>query len=205
MPLGVITLLISLNANIPRYVIERQLGTPMLGMFAALAYALAVGNTVVGALGQSTSPRLARYYAAGDRAAFLGLLRKLVGTGALLGFCGVAVTSVAGQSLLRLLYGAEYADLLGVLLWLMIGGGISYVAAILGYAMTAVRAFHVQAPLFLATSGVTIVSCWLLIPRYQLSGAALALALAAGFQLLGSAMIIAFAVRRLDTRKDVRP
>lgn len=202
LPLGVVMLLISLNANIPRYVVEQQLGTPALGLFAALASLLVVGNTVVGALGQSASPRLARHYAAGDRAAFLGLLRTLTGLGLFLGVAGVAATLVAGEPLLRLLYRAEYAAQSGVLLLLMVGGGLGYIASLLGYAMTAARSFRAQAPLFLATGGVTIAACWLLIPRYHLSGAALALTLAAGFQLAGCLVIVAVAVRRLATGKE---
>src|SRR6516162_9856653 len=66
LPVGIVMALISFNANIPRYFIEHHLGTRELGIFAALAYPLAAGTTVVGALGQSATPRLARHYADGD-------------------------------------------------------------------------------------------------------------------------------------------
>lgn len=62
LPLGVVMLLISLNSNIPRYVIQAHYGEWELGIFAATAYIMVAGTTVVSALGQSASPRLAKLY-----------------------------------------------------------------------------------------------------------------------------------------------
>src|SRR5208337_449737 len=77
LPLGIVMMLVSLNANIPRHFIEHCFGERELGIFAALAYFMVAGNTVVSALGQSASPRLARYYGKGDGRAFCLLLIKL--------------------------------------------------------------------------------------------------------------------------------
>ena len=63
-PLGLTAMLASLNTNIPRYLLENYFGEGMLGLFTAMAYLLVAGNAVVGALGQSASPRLAKYFAA---------------------------------------------------------------------------------------------------------------------------------------------
>lgn len=62
LPLGMVMLLLSLNANIPRYFVEHYLGEAALGYFSAMAYVVVAGSTVMGALGQSATPRLARYY-----------------------------------------------------------------------------------------------------------------------------------------------
>ncbi|PSB50976.1 polysaccharide biosynthesis protein, partial [filamentous cyanobacterium Phorm 6] len=85
LPLGFVMMLISLNTNIPRYFIERYLGERQLGIFAAISYLMVAGNMVVSALAESASPRLAKYYAAGNITAFRTLLFKLVGVGAVLG------------------------------------------------------------------------------------------------------------------------
>ena len=62
LPLGVVLMLVSLTSNVPRYAIERSLGATDLGIFAAVAAFLTVGSTIVNALGQSATPRLARYF-----------------------------------------------------------------------------------------------------------------------------------------------
>ncbi len=197
LPLGVTMLLISLNANIPRYVMERAWGEAELGIFAALAYLIVAGNTVVGALGQAASPRLAAHYAGGRARAFRGLLLKLVGMGALLGAAGVTVALLLGAPLLALIYGPAYAAHADVFVLVMLAGGIGYVSSFLGYGMTAARFFRAQAPLFAAVVAVTTLAALALIPPLGMRGAALALIASFSVQLSGSLALNLYALRRI--------
>jgi len=196
LPLGIVMLLISLNTNIPRYFIEHYLSTSELGIFAALSYLMVAGNTVVAALGQAVSPRMARSYAQRNAPVFRSLLILLVGTGVVLGTGSVLVALVAGKQILTLLYRPEYARYTDVFLFLMLAAGIGYVAALLGHTMTAVRYFRMQIPLFVATTAVALIACTALIQGHGLLGASVALILAMTFQLIGSAVIVLIAVRR---------
>lgn len=172
LPLGVVMAIISLNTNIPRYFVERLLGERELGYFSALAYLMVAGNTVIGAVGQSASPRLAQYYAAGQRNEFRQLLLRLVGIGALLGLGGVMVALLFGRPILTLLYRPDYAQYVDVFVWLMVASGISSVASFLGYGLTATRRFHIfMVPYVGTTCGALLVGVHL-IPRYGLIGAA---------------------------------
>ncbi len=195
LPVGIVMALISFNTNIPRYFIEHDLGAWDLGIFAAVAYPLAAGTIVVNALGQSAAPRLARYYADRDYRAFSSLMRKLLCLGLAIGIGGIVLIWLAGRSILLLLYRPEYANSLSVFLWLGVAAGISYVASFLGYAMTAARYFRAQLPVFLITTGVTAVGCAILVPRYHLSGAAIATIFAAISQAIGSLAVITHALR----------
>lgn len=192
-PLGIVTLLISLNTNIPRYFIEGQLGTSALGIFAALAYLVVAGNMVIMALGQSASPRLARYYAAADYKAFRTLLLKLVGFGALIGVAAVVGALLLGRPAITLLYGAEYARQ-DLLVLLMIVAGLSYIASFLNYGVGAARYFKVQVPLFLCVTGTTTLASFWLIPTMELTGAAVALILSVIVQISGNLLIITHAL-----------
>lgn len=195
LPLGLAVVLTSLNANIPRYLVEHYLGQRELGIFAAMAYPLAAGATVVGALGQSSSPRLARHYVDGDRAAFRALLAKLAALGAALGLAGVLVAAVAGRQLLAIIYTPEYAERLDVFLLLAVGAGITYVASFINFGMIAARKLRAQVPLFLGVIGVTTVSCLVLAPQIGLLGAAAAVVLGAVTQLLGGIAVLLQALR----------
>jgi O-antigen/teichoic acid export membrane protein len=62
LPLGLVLMLISLNTNLPRYVIEHRLGTRELGAFAAVASFMAAGTTIVNALGQAAHPGWREYF-----------------------------------------------------------------------------------------------------------------------------------------------
>ena len=167
-------MLVSLKSNIPRYFIASHMGEHALGIFGAMAYMVVAGDTIVSALGQSASPRLAKYYASGNREEFRRLLFKLVNIGIILGCAGVAVAYFFGKEILTLLYSPEYAirDLFVIL---VVGMAISYVASFLGYGMTAARYFKVQVPLFSVVVGSLAIACLLLVPSKGMYGAAIAL------------------------------
>ena len=198
LPLGIVMLLISLNTNIPRYFIEHYLGERELGIFAAIAYLMVAGSMVINALGQSASPRLAKYYAAAEAKAFRHLLGKLIAISALLGVAGVALVGVVGEAILKMIYRPEYAQHVDVFLLLMIAAALGFIASFLGYAMTAARYFKVQTPLFAMVAAVSALACLWLVPLYGLRGAAIALVIAAAVQLLGSLAITVYAIYRLN-------
>lgn len=198
LPLGFVMLLISLNANIPRYFIEHYLGERELGIFAAIAYLMVAGSMVVNALGQSASPRLAKHYAAAEAKAFRSLLGKLVAISVLMGIAGVAIVAVAGETILAMIYKPEYAQHVDVFVLVMVAAGLGFVASFFGYAMTAARYFKVQAPLFAIVTVVSMLACLWLVPLYGLLGAAAVLVIAATLQLLGSVSIVVYAIYKLS-------
>jgi O-antigen/teichoic acid export membrane protein len=203
LPLGFVMLLLSLNTNVPRYFIEHYLSERDLGFFAAMAYLLTAGTTVISALGQSASPRLSQYYAAGNYAAFRALLFKLLYIGGAIGGVGIILVQVAGPQVLTWMYKREYAGQTDVFLLLMIAAGLSYIASFLGYGMTAARYFRIQAPLFLGVCLTTAIGCLLLLPEHGLRGAALALTISAGLQMIVSLLVIRNAVRIQPVEESV--
>lgn len=198
LPLGLVMMLISLNANIPRYFLEHSLGKKELGVFAALAYLIVAGNMVVSALGGAARPRLAKYYAGGNVSAYQKLLLQLVAIACLLGLSGILVAWVAGGQILTIVYQPEYAKYTELLIWLMVTAGIGYVSSFLGEGMTAARYFRTQIPLFIiVTSTSAIASCWF-IPRNGLKGAAIALMIAEIVRIIFTLGVIFHAVHRIQ-------
>jgi len=195
-PLGLIGLLVSLQSNIPRYFIQAHLGERELGIFSAIGFLLSSGSLVIGSLGQSAFTRLALYYAEERRGEFGRLLKKLLGVAALLGTGGVLVAWVAGRQILTVLFRPEYGERAHLLVWLMVAAGVSYLAQILGYAMTAARYFVHQVPLFALTVVTVTLASYLLVPSWGLAGAIAALLITVLVQLIGSAAILYRAVRR---------
>jgi O-antigen/teichoic acid export membrane protein len=209
-PLGVVGLLDSLNYNLPRYFLQHSLGEAALGHFAALASLLVAGNMVVMPLAQSAAPRLARYYVT-DLAAFTRLVLDLIKFALVIGGVGLLVSLVFGRQLLTILYKTDYAAHAEVLVWVMAGAGIGYLAKFLVCAMTAARRFRAQAPLYaLATLACAVVS-YATIPRWGLVGAAWGTGAAALVLALGAAGITLQAVRQracqeeLETAPPERP
>ncbi len=201
LPLGVVMAIISLNTNIPRYFVERLLGERELGYFSALAYLMVAGNTVIGAVGQSASPRLAQYYAEGQRDRFSRLLGRLAGIGILLGLAAVTVSALFGRHILAMLYRPDYAQHADAFVWLTVASGISFVASFLGYGMTAARVFRMQMALFAGSSVLMALVCVMMIPRGGLIGAAQALLIVSVANLLGSTAIVGWALRGMPHKE----
>ena len=198
LPLGIGTMLGSLNANVPRYAVERSWGEGELGLFAAMAYLTVAGNAVVAAMGQSASSRLARHFADGDARQFRDLLFKLLGIGGLLGALGIFVASVGGREFLTLLYRPEYARHAGAFRLLMVAAALDYLASLLGYGMTAAGAFRIQPFLFAAVAALNAGMSFILVPRYGVMGAASSLVVAGACQVSG---LLAYDLRALQILK----
>jgi O-antigen/teichoic acid export membrane protein len=196
LPLGIVMMLGSLTTNIPRYFIAHYNGAAELGIFAAMGYILIAGTTVVDALGQSASPRLAKLYAAGDTVGFRALVVKLLGSGVALGVVGLALGATMGRRALTLMYRPEYAAHLNVFLWLLVAAGIGYLCSFVGYSVTAARYFAIQVPIFVVSIVVNLAACAVLIPRYGLIGAAWALCIMLAAQLPMKGAAILYALRK---------
>lgn len=200
LPLGVTMLIVSLNTNIPRYFLQSVVGENGLGIFAALAYLIMAGTTVVSSLGQAVSPRLAHYYATGRLTQFRRMMFRLIAFGLTLGLLGTTIALIGGRQILTFIYTPEYAGYNNVLVILTIAAGITFAASFAGYGMTATRTFVVQVPLFITVLLVATVSSWLLIPEMGLIGAGYVMCLTSGIQLMGSIIVIRRALKRRELK-----
>jgi O-antigen/teichoic acid export membrane protein len=202
LPMSLVAALISFNINIPRYFVERYLGEGQLGIFAALAYLMIAGNTVMMALAQSSLPRLSKHYSERDASAFHALLWKLLLFGAGTGVVGIGVVLVAGTQILGLLYGPEYAAHSEVLVWLMVAASFQFVAVFLNHGIWAVRRFRVLVPGQVVVTATMILGSVFAIPVFGLVGAAWVFCLGMIVQVIIRAVILisvtrtAFMVRK---------
>jgi O-antigen/teichoic acid export membrane protein len=194
LPLGLMSMLVSLNGNIPRYFIEGQLGAAALGIFAALVYPMNAGTLVAGALAQAALPVMARRFAAGDEVGgdFLRLLVKISIGGLLLGGAGILLCATAGRRLLAAFYRPEYAEHVHVLVWLAVAATLNYAATFLNAGVTATREFSVLTRPYVLLAILALGLSASLISYAGLLGAAWA---SCGISLAGCAIPIAILAR----------
>lgn len=201
LPLGIATGIMVLSSSMSRYFVEAYLGSESLGYFGAMAYAVVGASRIIMALGQSASARLARYYIS-NRKAYVKLLQKMLAVALVLAIGAVLFGIYLGKPFLSLVYTPEYAERQDVFIWLMVAAGVTMIASMLGYGMTAARRFKSQIPVFLITCGISVLGCWLLIPRYGMKGAAWAMLAATITQCLGSVVVIMLALRSAAARDN---
>ncbi len=173
LPLGVVASLVSLNINLPRYVLEGWWGAEHLGHYAALASLATVGNVLIQPLGQVTLSPMALLGEA-DPTAFRRLLTRIIALAVLVGAAGILVSVLFGQRILAMVYQPGYAASHSVLSWLMAGSAVTYLSSMLGYAMTARRLFRVQVPLYAMGVLVSLGVSLTYVPSQGLMGAAYA-------------------------------
>jgi O-antigen/teichoic acid export membrane protein len=173
-PLGAAAALVSLNAYIPRFAVERYLGIEAVGAFTALAQIALAGNMAVQAVGQAAVAPLGRAYAAGARP-FLRQTAGLLVFALLCGAAGVAAAVVAGPQVLALLYRPEYAAYGDELVWMMAAAAFTYFTATLGYALVASGEHRMQLWVFGASAATALAVSVAMTPAWGMLGAAGAL------------------------------
>jgi len=203
LPLGLAMMFIQLRNTIPRMILESEQGEAELGFFAAMAYLIIIGNTIVLALSQSSLVRLGCAYTDGDSHRFLDVLKKLVMVSVLLGVGGVLVAVLGGEMLLTLLYSEDYAQQGGVFVVLMMAGGLYYGVTMFGPAATAVGAFREQLVIQGMHSAVLLLLGLLLIPRYGMLGAAWSMVGGALWVLVAYGVTVRQYVMRMKVRSGV--
>lgn len=192
LPLGIVLMMGSLNNNLPRYFLEYYFDEDTLGYFVAMAYLIVAGNTVMSALGQSASPRLAKYYCSGNKKSFTSLTCKMMLIGIIIGIIGIFIAIFFGNELLTILYGKEYAKYSEEFVLIMIAGAILYVGAFVGYSITASRSFKIQPIIGTIWVISSFIGSVILIPIHGLRGAAYVLIITAIIQLVTKILVLVY-------------
>jgi O-antigen/teichoic acid export membrane protein len=172
-PMGLQTMLASLAINTPRYVIDHDLGTATLGKFAAMAYFIVAGHTVISAVGNSIQAPLSRCWYA-SLPAFRRLLIKSAAFAFCIGLVGAVLAAVAGKMILTVFYNSEYATHQSVFVVMMFSACFYYVGSILGGGVAIVRRFWTYTLVYSFVPLMAFLVAWVLIPRMGLMGAAIA-------------------------------
>ena len=192
LPLGVVTTIMSINLNMPRYYIQSQMGEHALGIFSAMAYATVAVTLVSDSLANSAIPRMSRLYAKGQTAEFRRLLFRLLVLGTILGLAGLAAAQLGGARLLTVVYSAEYAGQSRVFVLLMLAAAIHFVASMLNCGITSARCFTIQVPIFVLAAAGNALACARWIPTAGLLGGAMGVVAGAVVRLVLSAVVVAY-------------
>jgi O-antigen/teichoic acid export membrane protein len=199
LPLGLVVLFIQLRPTVPRTMLEHARGEGDLGIFAALAYLVIVGDTIVLALSQASIARLARQAERADTAAFGRTVRKLVAMGVVLGLSGFVLAFFLGDRVLATLYGRQYAEHHHVFMIVMAAGGMMYIGSLMGAPTTAMRAFRTQLWIHAANASILFMAGLLLIPRFGMEGAAWTMLAGAIWVTTAYAFVVIRGIKRMGT------
>ena len=151
--------------------------------------------TLVSAVGNSLTPAMARDFDRGDGRAFGRRFWMLLAVAAGIGLSGLLTAALFARPVLQIVYGEEYARSAGVFVHAMALGTVTYMAAAVGFAMSAAKCFRAQAPMFVLVVATILGGSMAWIPSSGLHGAISALMLGAVVQLMLGAAVLLPAVR----------
>jgi O-antigen/teichoic acid export membrane protein len=199
-PLGLVAFLVSLSANIPRYVIEWKFGSEMLGYYAAMSYFMVAAVTLMSSVGQAAMPRLAQLFSASESGPFKAMLTRLTVVALAAGVMAVAIAMIMGGPLLRIFYGPAYVQHQNVFNVLMVATALNFVAMNLWYAITAMREFRIQLPLFAVDVLIVAAVSMATVPRIGIMGGAVALVAVMTYHVVTCSTLVRRRIAAIGTR-----
>lgn len=170
LPLGLVMLLVSLNGNISKFIIENKLGTEKQGIYSALSYIIILGTFVSNAIGQAFVPRLSNYFLKNKLKLFLKIHLSFVFFNIIIGTLGVFIAFFFGEKVLLLFFNREISKYSDLLTLVMIIGLLNYFLTALGYTQTAMKEFKIQPYIGIINLLFQIGLIYLLIDDYGLYG-----------------------------------
>lgn len=197
LPLGVVSILNSINTNIPRYFLEYYIGLEELGYFSAIAYILVAGNLLIKPLSLVAAPKLANNYNSGNVRAFLKTNVLLMSFAFFLGAILILISSSFGEIILTIVYNSEYAFYNDIFVILMIGSAVSFFTHFINLSIVAAREFKLQPVINFITTIMAIISSLFLIPVYGITGAAYVSLTVFFTQFLGSLSLFIFVIIKM--------
>jgi O-antigen/teichoic acid export membrane protein len=175
LPLGIVTGMVSLQVNIPRYYLDELGDKSLVGIFTALSYFEVAGHLIVVTILYTLMPRFAREFANDNIIGFCQLLTKVVATVIGAGLVILSLVFVFGDSLLQLFYTVDYSGYASALLALFVAGTLRWIYEALQMAIRCMRCFKgIVAIQTISVVGMAA-TCSLLIPSHGLFGATLAM------------------------------
>ena len=200
LPAGLLSCLGSLEVYIPRYFLKASIGDGQLGTFTALASTLIGFEMIARSLNSAAIPRLSEMYEKRNLMRLNEVLMKLFLAGATIASVLVLGTFLVGKLLIGIVFGAEYAAEFHVLLILMGASVLRLLAFPLAMSLRAMKAYRLLTLNQLIATTVLIVTCWILVPRYELAGCATAVTIGLAVDIVGRCVLHFWHLRR---RKEI--
>ncbi len=195
-PYGATLSLESLVNSLPRLAVERTLGLSAVGILTVVTYFQQAGSVLTSALTQPLVNRFARLRQSGDHRALKRTQLSLLAMVAGCSFVGITFVTVAGEWLLKTLFGPELASAADLLILIALALSARLFSAIPQSLLHADRRYSAFLWRELATVLLCLALLALFIPDFGLIGAGYAILGCAIFRMITVGLAVAMAPRR---------
>lgn len=196
-PLALAACLIALMTSAARFFLDAELGLAAVGIFTAVSQIYQAGAMVVDAVNQGILSHFALWRRGADGRKHLAqTIRALVGIAALASVAGMALVTAAGEPVLALAFGPEFAAGRTLLILMAVALCARAFAVVPQGIIQADRRFGLYLVYQAASLAVMVALLPFLVPAYGLEGAGLALVAVSLFRLSFSSITAIRALRR---------
>lgn len=196
-PLGVVSLINSLNTNIPKYFLEYYSGVSSLGIYSALSYILIAGSMLITPISLLVGPKLATLYNQKD-------IKKFIKINILLSLISLFIFSIIisivyfqGENILNLLYGNEYAVYNNVFIITTFAMCFSFITTFLNLSIVAARYFKIQPIINFIVTIITFIASIYLVNNLNILGASYTLLISKASQTFFSLVVLIYAIKNI--------
>ncbi|MBU1259544.1 MAG: oligosaccharide flippase family protein [Planctomycetes bacterium] len=169
-PLVISTVFITLNVNLPRYIIAAYYGEDYVGYFGSMSYVSVAMAMIFVAIGNALLPRMTDYFD-NTPSAIWPLVVKAALVVVVICIPAFFVCLLYGKMILQLLFSPQHAQFVEVL-WIFAGASVFVgLSSLMGFVGTACRAFTASAIVGAVVLVVTLIGGLILVPKYSLVGA----------------------------------
>lgn len=195
-PLGITSLIISFNTNLPKYLLDIFFGVEEVGIFSALYYILIASNLLITPIALLAGPKIARTFYTQNNKVFLTLITRLLMISTVLFSIIIIPIIFRGDFILKLLYGNEYVMYNNIFLLISLSLLFSFYNAFLSLTTIATRSIRIQPAVNSTVTVVTLFFGYFLISNYGLLGAAITLLISRGIQTILYSFLLYYILKK---------
>lgn len=190
LPMALSAAVIYLTFSIPRIILDQFEDTATLGVFAAVSHLLLVGALAVNSVGAAITPRLSRYFAQNNMAAYFKEIAIGIGAAVFVATGFIVVAYIAGDWLITLIYGKAIAGQGELIFAMSLASLPVYVGSIMGFFPPALQAYRFHLTVNIITVIGTTTAAFVFIPAMGAMGAVYAVMVQGILQLLNALILL---------------
>jgi len=173
-PLGLASCLLSLNQNGIRILLELEMGTAAIGVFAATAYLVRLGTLFSRAIAQLLSPAIRRANQSGQPDEITRSVRKAADLMVILGASSSVVGALVGPTIMQIALGPSLRPSWQLVAVVLSAGAFLYGSMVLTMGAVGLGLHQMQLWVVSVTLVVALTSAFVLIDWFGVLGAGLA-------------------------------
>lgn len=193
-PMGLTLGLVTLQSSVPRIFLHHYESTELVGVLSVLSYFVVIGSIFINSICQYLSPKIVNFWI-NDIKEFKRYYMTMQIISVLFGFVVLFFCYFFGHFILSLIYGEEFIEYERELNLIIFSGIFLYLSTVNGFTLTSIGYIGKQVYIFGFIALVTLLSSYILIPKFGIDGAIYSMLIAYFIQFIVTSIVIIYKLK----------